>query len=154
LTHVSNVLGTLNDLGPDSPVVAAARRVGALVVVDACQSAPHLDITSLTAPGSGIDALVFTGHKPLGPSGVGVLWARRSLLEAMPPFLTGGSMIEVVRMEGSTWAPPPAKFEAGVPMAAQAVGLAAALEHLSGWGLDRVHAHDTMLMERALAALA
>ncbi|MGD8201123.1 aminotransferase class V-fold PLP-dependent enzyme [Ornithinimicrobium sp. W1679] len=154
LTHVSNVLGTLNDLGPDSPVVAAARRVGALVVVDACQSAPHLDITSLTAPGSGIDALVFTGHKTLGPSGVGVLWARRALLEAMPPFLTGGSMIEVVRMEGSTWAPPPAKFEAGVPMAAQAVGLAAALEHLSGWGLDRVHAHDTMLMERALAALA
>nr|WP_141338762.1 SufS family cysteine desulfurase [Ornithinimicrobium kibberense] len=154
LTHVSNVLGTLNDLGPDSPVVAAARRVGALVFVDACQSAPHLDVTALTAPGSGIDALVLTGHKTLGPSGVGVLWARRALLEAMPPFLTGGSMIEVVRMEGSTWAPPPAKFEAGVPMAAQAVGLAAALRYLSGLGLDRVHAHDRMLTGHALAALA
>ena len=83
-----------------------------------------------------------------------MLWARRALLEAMPPFLTGGSMIEVVRMEGSTWAPPPAKFEAGVPMAAQAVGLAAALRYLSGLGLDRVHAHDRMLTGHALAALA
>src|SRR5699024_4935808 len=114
---------------------------GALVFVDACQSAPHLDLSALTAPGSGVDALVLTGHKTLGPSGVGVLWARRELLAAMPPFLTGGSMIEVVRMEGSTWAPAPQKFEAGVPMAAQAVGLAAALDYLTGveGGLDRVH---------------
>ncbi|GAA1183018.1 cysteine desulfurase [Ornithinimicrobium humiphilum] len=151
VTQVSNVLGTLVDL---DPVVAAARAVGALVVVDACQSAPHLDITGLTAPGSGVDALVLTGHKTLGPSGVGVLWARRELLEAMPPFLTGGSMIEVVRMEGSTWAPPPQKFEAGVPMAAQAVGLAAALDYLTGLGMDRVHAHDQHLMRHALAVLA
>ncbi|WP_022924032.1 SufS family cysteine desulfurase [Serinicoccus marinus] len=154
LTHVSNVLGTLNDLGPDSPVVAAARAVGALVVVDACQSAPHLDITDLTAEGSGIDALVFTGHKTLGPSGVGVLWARRGLLEAMPPFLTGGSMIEVVRMEGSTYAAPPARFEAGVPMAAQAVGLAAGLDYLTETGLDLVHAHDQQLMGHTLDLLA
>ncbi|WP_134773458.1 SufS family cysteine desulfurase [Ornithinimicrobium flavum] len=156
LTHVSNVLGTLNDLGPDSPVVRAARAVGALVLVDACQSAPHLDLSPLTAPGSGVDALVLTGHKTLGPSGVGVLWARRELLEAMPPFLTGGSMIEVVRMEGSTWAPPPQKFEAGVPMAAQAVGLAAALDYLSGveGGLERVHAHDQALVRHTLDLLA
>lgn len=151
VTHVSNVLGTLNDL---SPVVAAARNVGALVLVDACQSAPHLDIRGLTATGSGVDALVLTGHKTLGPSGVGVLWARRGLLEAMPPFLTGGSMIEVVRMEGSTWAPPPAKFEAGVPMAAQAVGLAAALDYLTDLGMDRVHAHDQALMRQTLDVLA
>ena len=153
LTHVSNVLGTLNDLGPDSAVIRAARAVGALVFVDACQSAPHLDIRGLTAPGSGVDALVFTGHKTLGPSGIGVLWARRGLLEAMPPFLTGGSMIEIVRMEGSTWAPPPAKFEAGVPMAAQAVGLAAALDYLTTLGLDRVHAHDQALVRHTLQLL-
>ncbi|PZU46297.1 MAG: SufS family cysteine desulfurase [Arsenicicoccus sp.] len=154
LTHVSNVLGTLNDIGPASPVVQAARDVGAIVVLDACQSAPHLDIRALTAPDSGVDALVFTGHKTLGPSGVGVLWARRGLLEAMPPFLTGGSMIEIVRMEGSTWAPPPAKFEAGVPMAAQAVGLAAGLDYLTEVGLDRVHAHDQQLMRHTLDVLA
>jgi cysteine desulfurase / selenocysteine lyase len=151
VTHVSNVLATHVDL---APVVAAARSVGALVFVDACQSAPHLDITGLTAAGSGVDALVFTGHKTLGPSGIGVLWARGALLEAMPPFLTGGSMIEVVRMEGSTWAPPPQKFEAGVPMAAQAVGLAAALDYLTALGLDRVAAHDQHLMRHALAVLA
>lgn len=151
VTHVSNVLATHVDL---APVVAAARAVGALVFVDACQSAPHLDITGLTAPDSGVDALVLTGHKTLGPSGVGVLWARRALLEAMPPFLTGGSMIEVVRMEGSTWAPPPQKFEAGVPMAAQAVGLAAALDYLTALGMDRVEAHDQSLVRHALDVLA
>ncbi len=151
VTHVSNVLGTHVDL---APVVAAARAVGALVFVDACQSAPHLDITGLTAADSGVDALVLTGHKTLGPSGVGVLWARRGLLEAMPPFLTGGSMIEVVRMEGSTWAPPPQKFEAGVPMAAQAVGLAAALDYLTALGMDRVEAHDQSLVRHALDVLA
>ena len=151
VTHVSNVLGTRNDL---DRVVAAARAVGALVFVDACQSAPHLDVTALTAPGSGVDALVVTGHKMLGPSGIGALWARRELLEAMPPFLTGGSMIEVVRMEGSTWAPPPQKFEAGVPMAAQAVGLAAALDYLTALGMDRVAAHDQELVRHALEVLA
>ena len=150
VTGASNLIGTRPNV---RAVADAAHDVGALVYVDACQSAPHLDIRALTADDSGVDALVFTGHKTLGPSGIGVLWARQGLLEAMPPFLTGGSMIEIVRMEGSTWAPPPAKFEAGVPMAAQAVGLAAALNYLTGLGLDRVHAHDQALMRHTLKVL-
>ncbi|MGB5951526.1 MAG: SufS family cysteine desulfurase [Ornithinimicrobium sp.] len=147
LTHVSNVLGTRNDLGP---YLAAARSVGALVIVDACQSVPHLpvDVAALDA-----DFVVFTGHKVLGPSGIGVLWGRGELLSAMPPFLTGGSMIEIVRMEGSTYAPPPQRFEAGVPVAAQAVGLAAACDYLSALGMDRVAAHDQELMRHTLDAL-
>jgi cysteine desulfurase/selenocysteine lyase len=147
-THVSNVLGTLN---PVQPLVARAREVGALVVLDACQSVPHLavDVTDL-----GVDFLAFSGHKMLGPSGVGVLWGRRELLEAMPPFLTGGSMIETVRMEGSTYAPPPQRFEAGVPMAAQAVGLHAAVDYLSVLGMDRVAAQEHSLSNALLDALA
>ena len=99
-------------------------RLDALVVLDACQSVPHLrvDVEAL-----GVDFLAFSGHKMFGPSGIGVLWGRRELLEAMPPFLTGGSMIESVRMEGSNYAPPPQRFEAGVPMTAQAIGLAASV---------------------------
>jgi len=125
-THVSNVLGTIN---PVAAIVDRARAVGALTVLDACQSVPHLavDVVDL-----GVDFLAFSGHKMLGPMGVGVLWGRYDLLAAMPPFLTGGSMIEVVRMEGSTYADPPQRFEAGVPMAAQAVGLAAACDYLTG----------------------
>ncbi|MGB3828499.1 MAG: SufS family cysteine desulfurase [Ornithinimicrobium sp.] len=148
LTHVSNVLATHNDL---RPYVSAARAVGALVVVDACQSVPHLpvDVSALDA-----DFVVFTGHKVLGPSGIGVLWGRAELLAAMPPFLTGGSMIEIVRMEGSTYAPPPQRFEAGVPVAAQAVGLAAACDYLTEVGMDRVAAHDEVLMRHTLDALA
>ena len=146
-THVSNVLGTLNDV---APLVAAARAVGALTVLDACQSVPHLpvDVTEL-----GVDFLAFTGHKVIGPSGIGVLWGRGELLAAMPPFLTGGSMIELVHMESSTYAPPPQRFEAGVPMAAQAVGLAAACDYLSAIGMDRVHAHDTELTAYCLELL-
>ncbi len=154
VTHVSNVLGTLNDL---APLLAAARQVGALVLVDACQSVPHLpvDVTALGQAGAaGPDFLAFTGHKLLGPSGVGVLWGRAELLAAMPPFLTGGSMIEMVRMEGSTYAPPPQRFEAGVPMAAQAVGLAAACDYLSAIGMDRVAAHDRALTAHTLERLA
>ena len=122
LTHQSNLLGTINNLGP---VVAAARAAGALVLLDACQSVPHLpvDIAAL-----GVDYMTWSGHKMLGPMGIGVLWGRTELLEAMPPFITGGSMIESVAMQGSTFAPPPKRFEAGVPMAAQAVALAAAAE--------------------------
>lgn len=147
-THVSNVLGTL------SPVAAlrdAARSVGALVVLDACQSVPHLpvDVRELD-----VDVLAFSGHKMLGPTGIGVLWGRPDLLAAMPPFITGGSMIETVRMEGSTYAPPPQRFEAGVPMTAQAVGLAAACDWLTEIGMDRVHAHEQALTERLLAGLA
>ena len=147
-THVSNVLGTRNDV---TSVVDAARAVGALTVLDACQSVPHLpvDVTEL-----GVDFLAFTGHKMLGPSGVGVLWGRRELLAAMPPFLTGGSMIEMVRMEGSTYAPPPQRFEAGVPVAAQAVGLASACDYLTEIGMEQVAAHDRGLTAYTLAELA
>ncbi|WP_426567122.1 SufS family cysteine desulfurase [Angustibacter sp. McL0619] len=152
-THSSNVLGTMP---PVAPIVARAHAVGALVLLDACQSVPHLpvDLTAL-----GVDFAVFSGHKMLGPSGVGVLWGRRELLAAMPPFLTGGSMIEVVRMEGSTYAAPPQRFEAGVPMAAQAVGLHAATDYLralapDGAGMARVQAHERMLTGALLDALA
>ncbi|GGB67107.1 cysteine desulfurase [Knoellia flava TL1] len=147
--HASNVLGTVN---PAAEIVARAREVGALVVLDACQSVPHLgvDVTELD-----VDLLAFSGHKMFGPSGIGVLWGRRELLEAMPPFLTGGSMIETVRMEGSTYAPPPQRFEAGVPMTAQAIGLAAAVDYIDGiGGVDRIHAHELALTERLLAGLA
>jgi cysteine desulfurase/selenocysteine lyase len=151
ITQVSNVLGTHNDL---APYVRAAQEHGALVLIDACQSVPHLPVDVRTLAGGGVDFLAFTGHKVLGPSGIGVLYGRPELLSAMPPFLTGGSMIEVVRMEGSTYAPPPQRFEAGVPVAAQAVGLAAACGYLSALGMDRVAAHDQALMRHTLSALA
>ena len=147
-THVSNVLGTVN---PVAPLVEAGRRVGAVIVLDACQSVPHLPVD---VAGLGVDFLAFSGHKMLGPMGIGVLWGRAELLAAMPPFLTGGSMIEVVRMEGSTYAAPPQRFEAGVPMAAQAVGLGAACDYLSDLGMARVEAHDAVLTERLLQGLA
>ena len=147
-THVSNVLGTVN---PVAALVARAREVGALVVLDACQSVPHLpvDLGEL-----GVDFAAFSGHKMLGPTGVGVLWGRAELLAAMPPFLTGGSMIEVVHMESSTYAAPPQRFEAGVPMAAQAVGLHAAVDYLTALGMERVHAHETALTQALLDGLA
>ena len=147
LTHQSNVLGTVNDPGP---LVARAREVGALVLLDACQSVPHrpVDVGTL-----GADFVAFSGHKMLGPSGVGVLWGRRELLAAMPPFVTGGSMIEVVHMAASTYAPPPQRFEAGVPMTAQAVGLAAAVDYLEALGMDAVAAHERELTAYALGAL-
>jgi len=147
-THVSNVLGTIN---PVAAIVARARAVGALTVLDACQSVPHLavDVADL-----GVDFVAFSGHKMLGPMGVGVLWGRYELLNAMPPFLAGGSMIEVVRMEGSTYADPPQRFEAGVPMAAQAVGLAAACDYLTDLGMARVTAHEHSLTEALLDGLA
>jgi cysteine desulfurase/selenocysteine lyase len=147
LTHQSNVLGTVNPL---SAITARAHEHGAVVVLDACQSVPHMpvDVTSL-----GVDFLVFSGHKMLGPTGIGVLWGRRELLEAMPPFLTGGSMIEIVRMEGSTFAPPPQRFEAGVPMTAQAIGLGAAVDYLNQVGMAAVQAHEHALVEHALATI-
>ncbi|WP_067487579.1 cysteine desulfurase [Actinomadura hibisca] len=147
LTQQSNVLGTIN---PVEAIAARAREVGALTLVDAAQSVPHLpvDVQDL-----GVDFLVFSGHKMLGPTGIGVLWGRRELLEAMPPFITGGSMIEVVRMEGSTFMPPPQRFEAGSPNTAQAVGLGAAVDYLSALGMDRVHAHEEALTGYALERL-
>ncbi len=147
-THVSNVLGTIN---PVAAIVDRARAVGALTVLDACQSVPHLavDVVNL-----GVDFLAFSGHKMFGPMGVGVLWGRYDLLKAMPPFLTGGSMIVTVRMEGSTYAAPPQRFEAGVPVAAQAVGLAAACDYLTSLGMPRVTAHEHALTGVLLAGLA
>ncbi|MBB5959023.1 cysteine desulfurase/selenocysteine lyase [Saccharothrix tamanrassetensis] len=147
-THQSNVLGTVN---PVAFLAEKARAVGALTVLDACQSVPHspVDFRAL-----GVDFAVFSGHKMLGPSGVGVLYGRRELLEALPPFLTGGSMIEMVQMASSTFAPPPQRFEAGVPMTSQAVALGAAVEYLSAIGMDRVAAHEHRLTEAALRGLS
>ena len=145
--HQSNVLGTV---APVAELVRRARAVGALVVLDACQSVPHMpvDVRALD-----VDFAVFSGHKMLGPSGVGVLYGRTELLEAMPPFLTGGSMIELVRLEGSTYAPPPQRFEAGVPMTSQAVGLGAAVDYLNAIGMEQVHAHELTLTRVALDGL-
>ena len=137
LTHQSNVLGTINPL---EAIVARAHEVGAVVVLDACQSVPHMpvDVTKL-----GVDFLAFSGHKAVGPTGVGVLWS--SLLNELPPFLYGGSMIETVTMTSATWAPAPRKFEAGVPNMAQAVGLGAAIDYLTGIGMQAIHDHENRL---------
>ncbi|PJI99920.1 cysteine desulfurase/selenocysteine lyase [Streptomyces sp. 2333.5] len=146
--HQSNVLGTIN---PVRQIVARATEVGALTLLDACQSVPHAEVDFHAY---GVDFAVFSGHKMLGPSGVGVLYGRRELLEVMPPFLTGGSMIEVVRMTESTFAAPPQRFEAGVPMVSQAVGLAAAVRYLTSVGMERITAHERLLTEAALGALS
>lgn len=139
LTHQSNVLGTINPL---DAILKRAHEVGAVVVLDACQSVPHMavDVKALD-----IDFLAFSGHKALGPTGVGVFWGRAELLEELPPFLTGGSMIETVTMTGATWAPAPRKFEAGVPNMAQAAGLAAGIQYLSKIGLSTIHNHEIEL---------
>jgi cysteine desulfurase/selenocysteine lyase len=145
--HVSNILGTEN---PVDVLVARAREVGALTLLDGAQSAPHqsVDVVAL-----GVDYFVLTGHKMLAPSGVGVLWGRRELLDAMPPFLGGGSMIEVVQMSGSTYAPSPERFEAGTPVISQAVALAAACDYLDEIGLDRVRAHEQALTARLIEGI-
>ncbi|MBP2478344.1 cysteine desulfurase/selenocysteine lyase [Crossiella equi] len=145
--HQSNVLGTIN---PVKSIVAKAREVGAITVLDACQSVPHMPVDFQAL---GVDFAVFSGHKMLGPSGVGVLYGRHELLSAMPPFITGGSMIELVKMEGSTYAPPPQRFEAGVPMTSQVIGLGAAIDYLNAVGMDKVAAHEHHLTELALAGL-
>jgi cysteine desulfurase/selenocysteine lyase len=147
LTHQSNVLGTINPL---AAIIKRAQQVGAVVVLDACQSVPHMkvDVKNLD-----IDFLAFSGHKALGPTGIGILWGRASLLAELPPFLTGGSMIETVTMTGATWAPAPKKFEAGVPNMAQAAGLGAALTYLSKIGIENVHAHELALTKYLLEGL-
>ena len=144
LTHQSNVLGTINPL---SEIVKRAHDVGAVVVLDACQSVPHMkvDVKALD-----IDFLAFSGHKTVGPTGVGIFWGRSELLAELPPFLTGGSMIENVTMTSATWAPAPRKFEAGVPNMAQAVGLGAALTYLTKVGIGNIHNHEVALTKLLL----
>ena len=148
VAHQSNVLGTVNPL---ERIVSRAHQVGALVVLDACQSVPHtpVDFRELD-----VDFAVFSGHKMLGPSGIGVLYGRHELLREMPPFLTGGSMIEMVHIDRSTFAEPPQRFEAGVPMTSQAIGLGAAVDYLSVVGMERVAAHEKQLAAAALAELS
>ena len=141
-THVSNVLGIVN---PVRELVALAQAVGALTVLDACQSAPHM---RLDLPALGVDLAVFSGHKMLGPYGVGGLYGRSEVLEALPPFLTGGSMITSVTLDEAGYLPPPQRFEAGTQPVGPAVGLAAAVRYLEGVGLDRIHAHEVRLAER------
>ena len=147
LTHQSNVLGTINPL---DQITKKAREVGALFVLDACQSVPHyrVDVKTLN-----VDFLAFSGHKMLGPTGVGILWGKKELLDEMPPFLTGGSMIETVTMESATYLDAPKRFEAGVPNMAQAVGLGAAVDYLNRVGLDAIHAHEVALTQKALEGL-
>jgi len=148
MVHVSNLLGTIN---PVERVIARAREVGALVLVDASQSVPHLP---LSVAELGADFVAFTGHKMLGPTGIGVLWARHQLLTELPPFLGGGEMIELVTMERSTFAAPPHKFEAGTPPIAEAVGLGAAVDYLTGVGMDAIAAHEHQLTAYVLDALS
>jgi cysteine desulfurase/selenocysteine lyase len=146
--HQSNALGTIN---PVDRLVGRARAVGALTVVDASQSAPHLplDVQEL-----GADFVAFTGHKLYGPTGVGVLWGRYELLAELPPFLGGGEMIETVDMTGTTYAEPPHRFEAGTPMIAEAVGLGVAIDYLTGIGMHNVREHERELTAHALEALS
>jgi len=148
LSHQSNVLGTIN---PVRTIADRAHAAGALVLVDAAQSVPHMpvDVAAL-----GVDFLGFTGHKVCGPTGIGVLWGRRELLDALPPFLGGGEMIESVSLERATYAQPPHKFEAGTMPIAQAVGLDAAIDYVSEVGLDAIRAHERELLAYALDALA
>ena len=148
LTHCSNVLGTLN---PVAAIARVAHARGALVLVDAAQSAPHmpLDVAAL-----GADFVALSAHKMCGPTGIGVLWGRPELLEAMPPFLAGGAMVDEVWPENATWATIPTRFEAGTPSAADAVAFAAALDYLDGLGMALVRAHEVDLMSYALARLA
>jgi cysteine desulfurase/selenocysteine lyase len=147
LVLVSNTLGTVN---ATARIRDRIRSVGALFMLDGSQSVPHrpMDVVDYDA-----DFIAFTGHKMLGPTGIGVLWGRRELLAAMPPFLAGGSMIETVTMAGSTYAPPPARFEAGTPPIAEAVGLGVAVDYLSGIGMEAISWHEKELTTYALEAL-
>jgi cysteine desulfurase/selenocysteine lyase len=147
VAHVSNVLGTENPL---TEIAAAAHAAGALVLADGAQAAPKLP---LSVSELGVDFYALTGHKAYGPTGIGALWARLDLLRAMPPFLGGGSMIRKVTTSGTTWADPPARFEAGTPAIAQAIGVAAAFRWLDGLGMDAVAAHEREIADRTLARL-
>jgi cysteine desulfurase/selenocysteine lyase len=147
LTHQSNTLGTIN---PVKEIARLAHQAGALVLVDGAQAVPHMpvDVRDLD-----VDFYGFSGHKMCGPTGIGVLWARRSLLEAMPPFLGGGDMIKKVTLDHATWNDLPWKFEAGTPAVAEGIGLGAAVDYLCGIGMDRIRAHERTLLDYALEKL-
>jgi cysteine desulfurase/selenocysteine lyase len=147
ISAMSNVLGTINPL---TEIAAVAHSAGAVVVADGAQLVPHapIDVTSL-----GVDFLAFSGHKMMGPTGIGVLWAHRELLNGMPPFMGGGGMILDVKLDSFRSAPPPARFEAGTPPIAEAIGLTAAVGYLSDIGMDRIRAHELALTNHALARL-
>ena len=147
LTHQSNVLGTINPL---TDLVRRTHEVGAIFILDACQSVPHMPVNVAALD---VDFLVFSGHKAVGPTGVGVLWGRAELLADLPPFLFGGSMIESVTMTDATWAPAPRKFEPGVPNMAQIVGLGAALNYLTAIGMQKIHNHEIAVTEYAISKL-
>ena len=147
ITHQSNVLGTINPL---SEITALARKFGAKVILDACQSVPHLPINVIDLD---VDFIAFSGHKMVGPTGVGVLWGKKEILDSMPPFLYGGSMVESVTMDRATYLPSPKRFEAGVPNMAQAVGLGAAVDYLSKIGLEAIHQHELSLTQAAISGL-
>jgi len=147
-SHHSNVTGAV---APVAELVARAKAVGALTVLDACQSVPHQPVDF---HGLDVDFAAFSGHKMLGPNGIGVLYGRREVLNALPPFITGGSMIETVTMEATTYAPAPQRFEAGTPMTSQVVGLAAAARYLTEIGMPAVEAHEADLVAAALKGLA
>lgn len=148
LTHQSNVLGTIN---PISEISKRVREVGAYFVLDACQSVPHfaVNVSQLN-----VDFMAFSGHKMLGPTGVGVLWGKQELLDEMPPFLTGGSMIETVTMESATYLSAPKRFEAGVPNMAQAIALGAATDYLTKLGMENIHDHELALTAQAISGLS
>jgi len=146
--HVSNVLGTFNEV---AMLTTRAHEVGALVVLDACQSVPHVPVDFRALD---VDFAVFSGHKMLGPTGIGVLYGRRDVLERLPPFLTGGSMITTVTMDGAEFLPPPQRFEAGTQPVAQAIGLAAAVDYLAEIGMERVALHGARLGERLALGLS
>jgi cysteine desulfurase/selenocysteine lyase len=147
LTHQSNVLGTINPL---HELVKRTHEIGAVFILDACQSVPHMPVNVVDLD---IDFLVYSGHKAVGPTGVGVLWGRAHLFAELPPFLFGGSMIESVTMTDATWAPAPRKFEPGVPNMAQIVGLEAALKYLDNIGMEKIHQHEIALTDYMLKTL-
>jgi cysteine desulfurase / selenocysteine lyase len=148
LTHQSNVLGTIN---PVREITARAHDVGALVLVDAAQSIPHMPVN---VQALGVDFLAFSGHKMCAPTGIGALWGRRKILEAMPPFLSGGSMIKTVTLHNTTYADIPARFEAGTPAIGEAIALGEAVDFLSGLGMDKIYAHEQHLLSYALERLS
>lgn len=147
-TAVSNVFGTIN---PTKELIAAAHAVGAIAMVDAAQSVPHMavDVQDLDC-----DFLAFSGHKMCGPTGIGILYGKRELLEAMPPYMGGGDMIRRVTLDGSTWNELPWKFEAGTPSIAEGIGLGAAVDYLTSVGMDKIHAHEQFITNYALEALS